>query len=119
MRADAHFWAMLGKLVSAAEIVIDRPKGTAHPRYPDLIYPLDYGYLAGTHSGDGAGVDVWVGSLPGKEITGVIVSVDAQKRDAEIKVLVACTPEEAQLVNAFHNDGDQAAMLIEREEEQG
>jgi inorganic pyrophosphatase len=49
----------------------------------------------------------------------VVVSVDAQKRDAEIKVLIACTSEEARVVLAFHNDGDQAAMLLERGEEQG
>jgi inorganic pyrophosphatase len=119
MSADEHFWTMLRKLVATSEIVIDRPKGSTHPRYPDLIYPLDYGYLEGTRSGDGAGIDVWVGSLPGKEVTGVVVSVDAQKRDVEIKALVACTPEEAQVVLAFHNDGEQAAILIEREEEQG
>jgi inorganic pyrophosphatase len=117
MRADAHFWSVVERLVTTSEIVIDRPKGSTHPRYPNLVYPLDYGYLESTRSGDGAGIDVWVGSLPEKEVTGVVVSVDVQKRDAEIKVLVACTPGEARVVLAFHNDGDQAAMLLEHGEE--
>ena len=46
MRPD--FWSHLDRLVESCGLVIDRPKGTAHPRYPDLIYPVDYGYLDGT-----------------------------------------------------------------------
>ena len=39
------FWRALDSLVDNSEIVIDRPKGTAHPKYPDFIYKVDYGYL--------------------------------------------------------------------------
>jgi len=42
---------------------IDRPRGTAHPRFPEFIYPLDYGYLEGPQGGDGNAVDVWRGAL--------------------------------------------------------
>lgn len=58
------FWCKLDELVQSGDLVIDRPQGSAHPRYPDIIYPLDYGYLAGTTAADGEGIDVWVGSLP-------------------------------------------------------
>lgn len=51
------FWGSLDTLVSACSIIIDRPCGPAHPRYPDFIYPLDYGYLQGTLSN-------WVMSSP-------------------------------------------------------
>ena len=53
-----EFWAALDELVSKSEIVIDRPKGSAHPRFPDFIYRVDYGYLKDTASMDGAGIDV-------------------------------------------------------------
>ena len=56
------FWRALDSLVDNSEIVIDRPKGTAHPKYPDFIYKVDYGYLKNTSSMDGAGIDVWIGS---------------------------------------------------------
>ena len=56
------FWKALDELVNHSEIMIDRPQGTAHPRYPDFIYKLDYGYLKDTSSMDGGGIDVWVGS---------------------------------------------------------
>lgn len=52
------FWEALDVLLAGGEIVIDRPKGSAHPRYPHMIYPLDYGYLAGSASMDGGGIDV-------------------------------------------------------------
>ena len=50
------FWRALDSLVDNSEIVIDRPKGTAHPKYPDFIYKVDYGYLKNTSSMDGAGI---------------------------------------------------------------
>jgi inorganic pyrophosphatase len=34
----------IDELVASASVVIDRPKDSAHPRYSDMIYPLDYGY---------------------------------------------------------------------------
>ena len=59
---NSEFWNAIDELVKNTEIVIDRPKGTAHPRHPDFIYKVDYGYLKETTSMDGAGIDVWVGN---------------------------------------------------------
>ena len=55
---NPDFWNVLDELVSKSEIVIDRPKGSAHSRFPDFIYRVDYGYLKDTSSMDGAGIDV-------------------------------------------------------------
>jgi len=57
------FWHELDELAAACPVVIDRPKGSRHPRYPDMIYPYDYGYLEGTQAADGGGIDCWIGSL--------------------------------------------------------
>lgn len=114
MAKDDAFWLNLDELVAACKVVIDRPRGTPHPRYPSLIYPLDYGYLAGTRSGDGEGIDVWVGSLPGRRVTAVVCTVDVQQRDAELKLLLGCTPQEAQTILTTHNAGAQASVLVER-----
>lgn len=108
------FWGVLDELVAGAEICIDRPRGTAHPRYPDLVYPLDYGYLKHTTSGDGAGIDVWRGSLPERRVTAVVCTVDIIKRDSEIKLLIGCTEDEARTILAIHNSGPQAALLLSR-----
>ena len=58
------FWHQLDKLVESSNIIIDRRQGAAHPRYPNFIYPYDYGYLSDTSSGDGDGIDIWVGTGP-------------------------------------------------------
>ncbi len=111
---DEAFWAGLDALVAASELVLDRPRGAAHPRYPDFVYPLDYGYLAGTGAADGDGIDVWVGSLPGRAVVGMVCTVDGLQRDAEIKILLGCTPEEGTLIAGLHNQGAQAGLLIWR-----
>lgn len=103
MGAEA-FWQALDALVAASALVIDRPKGTAHPRYPALVYPLDYGFLEGTASMDGGGIDVWRGSHPETGLGAILVTVDLFKRDSEIKLLLGCTETETRTVYAFHNE---------------
>lgn len=97
------FWKALDELVNNSEIIIDRPKGTAHPKYPNYIYPIDYGYLKNTSSMDGAGIDVWVGSNQ-KMIDAIICTVDLMKKDSEIKILIGCTEEEKAIVYETHNE---------------
>ncbi|KOA55194.1 hypothetical protein BAAA27672_04440 [Bifidobacterium animalis subsp. animalis ATCC 27672] len=73
------YWRILDGLAATSTIVIDGPKGTSHPRYPDSIYPVDYGYLRDTASMDGSGIDVWVGTgLCG--IDAIICVADLVKR---------------------------------------
>jgi inorganic pyrophosphatase len=111
---SAHFWQRLDELVASCELKIDRPKGSSHPRYSDFIYPMDYGYLEGTQSGDGGGIDVWVGSLSQRRVTGIVCTIDLQKQDSEMKILLGCAPQESREILAIHNDGSQSAILIER-----
>lgn len=102
-RFDSDFWNMLDSLVANSEIVIDRPKGTAHPKYPNFIYKVDYGYLKNTSSMDDTGIDVWIGSAK-KQIDAIMCTVDSMKRDSEIKILIGCTEEEKQLIYQTHNE---------------
>ncbi len=113
--AQDRFWVLADELVAASEIVIDRRRGSAHPRMPQIVYPLDYGYLAKTRAMDGDGVDVWRGSLASPCVTAAIVTVDVFKRDAEVKLLIGCTPDEVQLALATHNQQSQAGLLIRRQ----
>jgi len=108
------FWTALDQLVASSKIVIDRPKGNAHPRYPDKIYPLDYGYLEGTTTVDGGGIDVWVGTEGIGSVQGVQCTVDMLKRDAEIKILMGCTNEELSIIDEFLNQFSMRAMLVKR-----
>jgi inorganic pyrophosphatase len=107
MEYDNEFWEAVDKLVAECEIIIDRPKGTAHPRFPDSVYKVDYGYLKGTSSMDGGGIDVWRGSDLNNAahlVDAVIITVDLMKRDSEIKLLLGCTEEEKRLIYEGIND---------------
>ena len=110
MKRDITFWQSMTELASTNPIVVDRPRGTPHPRYPDEIYPLDCGYLENTTSSDGGGMDVWLGSLnksikdgAAKTLTGILCTFDRLKRDAEIKLLIGCNEEDIQIILDFHN----------------
>lgn len=98
-----EFWDALDELVGVSEIVIDRSKGTVHPKFSDFIYKIDYGYLKNTSSMDGAGIDVWVGTGE-KKIDAIMCIVDLLKRDSEIKILIGCTEEEKNIVYKTHNE---------------
>ena len=99
------------ELLSSNAIILDRPKGSFHPRYREVVYPLDYGYLENTISSDGGGIDLWIGSLNSvmgnqsvKTLTGILCTFDRLKRDAEIKLLIGCTKEDIQVIQEFHKE---------------
>ena len=101
---DNAFWQALETLVEKSQIIIDRPKGSAHPRYPDFVYPLDYGYLKDTTAMDGGGIDIWRGADPSGRIDAIMCIVDHVKRDSEIKILIGCNEAEKAQVYQVHNE---------------
>lgn len=116
---NPEFWTALEQLTNDSEIVIDRPKGSVHPKYPDFIYRVDYGYLKNTSSMDGQGIDVWVGTDKEKRIDAVMCIVDLMKRDSEIKILIGCTEEEKEIVFQTHNETVyMKGILIRRDNEE-
>jgi inorganic pyrophosphatase len=104
MKIDTSFWQGISQLISDNPIVIDRPKHSTHPRHPNLIYPLDYGYLENTTAADGGGIDVWRGSFELKTLTGILCTFDTIKRDMEIKLLIGCTDQDIQTIQKFHGE---------------
>jgi inorganic pyrophosphatase len=108
------FWLRLDELIESSEMIIDRPKGTRHPRYPDLVFPLDYGYLKGTTGGDGDGIDVWRGTARHRELTAIVVTVDIKKRDAETKLIIGCKPEEIEIIKQCHNNQYMSGIIVTR-----
>lgn len=110
-----EFWSYIDELVSTSSIVIDRPQGSHHPRYPELVYPYDYGYLEGTLAMDGGGIDVWVGSLDSHVPGALILTVDLKKRDTEMKVLLGCTEVELGVIVDFLNSYSMRGVLVRRQ----
>ena len=48
---------IIGKMVKGT---VDRPLGTSHPRYPEMVYPINYGYVGGVDADDGMEQDVYL-----------------------------------------------------------
>ena len=114
VKTNEDFWKALDELIKTSEIVLDRPKGSAHPKYPDLIYPVDYGYLKDTTSMDGGGIDIWVGTVKEKKLDAIICTVYSLKRDSEIKLLLGCNEEEKEKIYTLHNEKDMKGIMIKR-----
>ena len=90
---NEDFWNALDELVSNSEIVIDRPRGSAHPRFPNFIYKVDYGYLKDTASMDGSGIDVWVGS--GDKKIDATKSLTERRKNNKKSVVKNCEPRQS------------------------
>ncbi|MBR6044999.1 MAG: methyltransferase domain-containing protein [Ruminococcus sp.] len=80
-----------GIIGSEVSCVIDRPLGSAHPRNPDMIYPINYGYTEGIFAGDGAEQDVYIMGVnaPLETFKGRIIAVYRRFNDVEDKWIAA------------------------------
>ncbi len=112
MTFHQEFWQALEDLLLTSVLVIDRPKGTCHPRFPGLVYPVDYGYLKDTSSMDGEGIDVFIGSEEERLPDAILCSVDLLKRDCEIKLLIGCTEWEKDTVMQFQNQSSSCKAIL-------
>ena len=81
---------MLGKVV---KVVVDRPIGTYHPKYKDLFYSVNYGYVEGIIAADGEEQDAYILGVnePIKEFTGKVIAVIHRFDDVEEKLVVVPT----------------------------
>ena len=80
--------SILGKTVT---VIIDRPLGSVHPKYPDLQYPINYGFVPGLFAPDGDEQDVYVlgVAVPVEQFTGRVIAVIHRADDVEDKWVAA------------------------------
>ncbi len=79
---------MIGKEVT---VVVDRPNGSVHPVYPDIVYPINYGYIPGIIAPDGEYQDAYIlgANEPISEFTGIVIAIVHRLNDIEDKWVVA------------------------------
>lgn len=79
---------IIGKKVNGK---IDRPIGSRHPHYPDLIYSINYGYVDDVIGGDGDKQDVYVLGTdePIESFEGKVIAVYHRLNDVEDKWIVS------------------------------
>ena len=97
----------IGKIIS---IKIDREFGTKHPKH-GFIYPVNYGYVPNTTSGDGEELDAYLLGVyePVEEYTGKCIAIIHRTNDDDDKLIVV--PEEKEYTD------DQIDALTEFQEQ--
>lgn len=81
--------SFLGKKI---DIVIDRPIGSVHPKFKDIIYNINYGYIPGVFSDDGEEFDVYLMGInhPIKKFSNArVIAVIYRLNDIEDKIVAA------------------------------
>lgn len=73
------------------DVVVDRPIGSVHPKYEDMIYPLNYGFIPNVFGGDGEELDVYLMGLnvPVKEYKAKVIAIVHRHNDVEDKLVAA------------------------------
>jgi hypothetical protein len=99
---DWRFWE---RWADRRGIVIDRPRGGAHPLYPDMIYPCDYGHVVGTAAADGDEIDAFVGQVE-VGLVGVVALTHRPSGIADPKLLVNLSREVAEAIVACLDRGN-------------
>lgn len=85
MKTNANDY--LGKEVN---VIVDRPIGSHHPKYPDQIYLLNYGYVPNTVSGDGEELDCYILGeyTPLKEYKGKCIAIIHRENEDDDKLII-------------------------------
>jgi inorganic pyrophosphatase len=78
---------VIGKTV---RVVVDRPKGSYHPKYKDLYYTCNYGYIPDLIAPDGEEQDAYVLGVdePLEQFTGKVIAIIKRRDDVEAKWVV-------------------------------
>lgn len=84
----SNYSDVLGKQIT---ITVDRPLGSSHPDYPNLHYPVNYGYAAGVLGGDGDAQDVYLlgVDVPVVSYQAVVIAIIRRYDDIETKWVAA------------------------------
>ena len=79
---------IIGKTVT---VIVDRKMGSRHPKYTDMIYPINYGYVPGVFAEDGEEQDAYILGVDFAvdEFCGVVIAVIHRIDDNEDKWVVA------------------------------
>ena len=110
---NAYFWQKLDTLYLSSDLVIDRPKGTCHPMYSNLVYPVDYGHLKDLM--DSEHIACYKGTKFVSGVDALVVCADILNKDIEVKLLVGCTEKEEEDILSFLNQTDfQKSIIIRR-----
>lgn len=99
-------------------IKIDRPLGSKHPKH-GFIYPVNYGYVPNTVSGDGEELDCYVLGVfePLEEFTGKCIAIIHRTNDNDDKLIIVTkgrkyTKEQIQALTEFQEQYFESEIIL-------
>lgn len=97
----------LGKIV---KVTMDRPLGSTHPKH-GFVYPVNYGYIPNTISGDGEELDAYVlgEHKPLETFEGRVIAIVHRLNDDDDKLVV--------MADGRNYTDDQIRALVEFQEQ--
>lgn len=92
-------------------VTVDRPLGSSHPQYPDLYYPVNYGYIKGVMAPDGEEQDAYIFGIsePVAEFTGRVIAIIHRHDDIEEKWVV--------VLDTMHISADEIMQRVSFQEQ--
>ena len=71
------------------KVKVDRPLGSRHPKH-GFIYPVNYGYVPNTVSGDGEEIDCYILGVhePIDEFEGICIAIIHRINDNDDKLII-------------------------------
>lgn len=88
-------------------VKIDRPMGSHHPKH-GFIYPINYGFIPDTISGDGEELDAYLLGVfePVETYTGKVIAIIHRTNDDDDKLIIApedktYTPDQIRALTEF------------------
>ena len=73
------------------KVIVDRPMGSIHPEFPDIVYEVNYGYVDGILAADGEEQDAYILGIdePIEEFEGTLIAIIHRINDVENKWVIA------------------------------
>ena len=89
---EPDYGHIIGKVVRGT---VDRPLGSSHPKHPEMVYPVNYGYVDDVFTDDGMEQDVYLFGTdkPLKKFEGKVIAVWHRFDDVEDKWIVSLDGE--------------------------
>lgn len=111
----------LGKMVT---VKMDRPMGSKHPKH-GFVYPVNYGFIPNTISGDGEELDAYVLGVfqPVETFQGKVIAIIHRINDNDDKLVVApkeknYTDDQIRALTEFQEQWFSSVIWRDREKEE-
>lgn len=111
----------LGKMVT---VKMDRPMGSKHPKH-GFVYPVNYGFIPNTISGDGEELDAYVLGVfqPVETFQGKAIAIIHRINDNDDKLVVApkeknYTDDQIRALTEFQEQWFSSVIWRDREKEE-